>query len=155
MARWENNSETRPMALIALAKEHDPASLDVFREALVHLDPAVRFAALEALSVWGHPDKALPLLDAASQRDADPLLRVYAAGGMARLGAPEGLARLRTFLQDASWLVRCMAARYLGEYGTADDYRLLVSKIGGETGNDFVVAEYCIAALKLFPKTAT
>jgi hypothetical protein len=155
MARWDSDGETRAAALVVLAGVHDPANYDVFNEALVHLDLAVRFGALEALVVWGHSDKALPLLKAASEKDTEPILRVYAAAGVARLGDPDGLARLRVFLEDPSWLVRAMAARYLGEFGSADDYRLLVSRIGRETGNDFVVAECCIGALKLFPKTGT
>ena len=63
-----------------------------------------------------------------------------------------GLLRLRMALDSPSWLVKVMAAQYLGEYGASEDYDLLVSRIGRETSNDFVVAEYCIAALKLFPK---
>jgi hypothetical protein len=45
-----------------------------------------------------------------------------------------------------------MAARYIGEYGTAEDYDILVGRIGREQSNDFTAAEFCIAALKLFPK---
>jgi hypothetical protein len=152
VARWEKYSETRSAALIALAGARDLAHLDVFREAIAHRDPAVRFATLEALPLWGHDDKALPLLAAASERDPEPILRVYAAAGLLRLGDASGLPRLRAFLEDQSWLVRAMSARYLGEFGSADDYRTLVSRIPRETGNDFVAAEYCIAALKLFPK---
>ncbi len=152
LARWDSNPETRAAALVAVAKAQDARDLDVFREALVHLDPAVRFGAMEALLVWGHPEKSLPLLAAASEKDYEPILRVYAAAGLARLGDPAGLYRLRAFLSDGSWLVRAMAGRYLGDFGKAEDYDHLLSLIGREAGNDFVVAEYCIAALKLFPK---
>ncbi len=152
MARWDSNAETRAAALVALAGARDPAHLDVFKEAMVALDPAVRFGALEALLVWGHPDKATPLLSHVAERDYEPILRVYAAGGLARLGDPGGLLRLRAFLDDPAWLIRGMAARYLGDYGEGEDYGLLVSRIGRETTNDFVLAEHCIAALKLFPK---
>ena len=153
LARWDNNGETRANALVALAGLHDIAHFDIFREALVHLDPAVRFAALEALIVWGHPEKSMSLLSMATEREYEPILRVYAASGLARMEDPSGLLRLRAFLDDPSWLVRAMAARYLGDYGAAEDYRLMTSRIGREVSNDFVVAEYCIAALKLFPKT--
>lgn len=152
MARWDNHPETRAAALVAVARTQDLKDLRIFNEALVHLDPAVRFGALEALIVWGHPEKSLPLLAAASEKDYEPILRVYAAAGLARLGDTPGLHRLRAFLDNPSWLVRAMAARYIGEYGTAEDYDILVRRIGRETGNDFVIAEYCIAALKLFPK---
>jgi HEAT repeat protein len=152
LARWDADAETRAAALVALAGVHDAVHYDVFREALIHLDVAVRFGALEALLVWDHPEKSLPLLTQEADGDAEPILRVYAAGGLARLQDPSGLLRLRAFLDHNSWLVRAMAAQYLGDYGGAEDYDLLVSRIGQETANDFVVAEYCIAALKLFPK---
>ncbi|MFA6093428.1 MAG: HEAT repeat domain-containing protein [Elusimicrobiota bacterium] len=152
LARWDSNGETRSAALIALAGAHDPASLDVFRESIAHLDPAVRFGTLEALVLWGRPEKAKPLLAAAMEKDSEPILRVYAAAGLSRLGDPAGLVRLRGYLDDQSWLVRAMAVRYLGEFGTGDDYKLIVSRLGRETNNDFVSAEYCIAAIKLFPK---
>jgi HEAT repeat protein len=77
---------------------------------------------------------------------------VYAAAGLARLGDPAGLARLRQFLDDPSWLVKAMAAKYIGENGTAEDYTLLLNRLNGEMGNDFVVAEFCVSALKLYPK---
>lgn len=152
MARWDKDAESRAAALIALAGGHDLANLRIFNEALVHLDPAVRFGALEALTVWGHPREAMPLLAAASERDTEPLLRVYAAAGLARLGDVAGLHRLRQFLDEPSWLVKAMAAKYIGELGSAEDYDILLKRLDGEVGNDFVVAEYCVAALKLFPQ---
>lgn len=152
LARWDTDGETRAAAMIALAWAHDAAHYDVFREALLHLDPAVRFGALEALLIWDNPQRALPLLSGVAEREQEPILRVYASGVMARLGDPGGLLRLRSFLDHYSWLVRAMAASYLGEYGDASDYDLLASRIGRETANDFVTAEYCIAALKLYSK---
>lgn len=152
MARWNRDDESRSAALIALARWHDIAHLQIFNEALINLDPGVRFAALEALITWGHPREAEVLLAAAAEKDPEPILRVYAAAGLARLGDPAGLARLRLFLDDPSWLVKAMAAKYLGENGTAEDYTLLLNRLNGEMGNDFVVAEYCVSALKLYPK---
>lgn len=150
MARWDSAPETRSAALVALAQAEDPAHLPIFNEALVHLNPAVRFAALESLVLWNHPDKAIPLLKAASEKDSEPILRVYAAGGLARLDDPSGIEKLREFLNNGSWLVQAMAARSLGDHGTRADYDLLVSRMGNVQTNDFVLAEYCIAALKLF-----
>ena len=152
MARWHRDYESRAAALIALARWHDIAHLQIFNEALVHLDPGVRFAALESLVRWNHPRQAMVLLAAASEKDAEPILRVYAAAGLARLGDAAGLARLRLFLDDPSWLVRAMAAKYVGENGTAEDYTVLLNRLDGEVGNDFVVAEFCVSALKLYPK---
>lgn len=152
LSRWDRDGESRAAALIALAKTHDLKYLQVFNEALIHLDPAVRFGALEALVVFEHPREAMPLLAAASERDTEPLLRVYASAGLARMGDPAGLHRLRAFVGNQSWVVKAMAAKYLGELGTAEDYDLLRSRILSEVGNDFVVAEFCVSALKLWPK---
>jgi HEAT repeat protein len=152
MARWDRDDESRAAAMIALARWHDIAHLQIFNEALVHLNPGVRFAALEALITWNHPREAMVLLAAAAERDSEPILRVYAAAGLARLGDPAGMARLRLFLDDGSWLVKAMAAKYIGENGTAEDYSLLLNRMDGEMGNDFVVAEFCVSALKLYPK---
>lgn len=153
IARWDREGEARAAALIALARQGDAAHLQIFNEALINLDPGVRFGAMEALILWGHPTQAMPLLAAAAERDTEPLLRVYAAAGLVRLGDVAGLHRLRAFLDNPSWLVKAMAAKYLGDLGTAEDYHLLLDRIDREVQNDFVVAELCVAALKLFPKT--
>ena len=152
LSRWDRDGESRAAALIALARTHDLKYLQVFNEALIHLDPAVRFGALEALVVFEHPREAMPLLAAASERDTEPLLRVYASAGLARMGDVAGLHRVRAFLDNPSWVVKALAAKYLGELGTAEDYDALRSRISSEVGNDFVVAEYCVSALKLWPK---
>ncbi|MHB2026394.1 MAG: HEAT repeat domain-containing protein [Elusimicrobiota bacterium] len=152
LARWAGNTETRASALILLAQQHNPDDAAVFQEAINFIDPGVRFGALEALALWGHPQKSVPLLAAEATGDPEPVLRVVAAGSLARLGDDSGLHLLRGFLNNGSWLVRALAARYLGDYGTAEDYDLLVSRIDQEQGNDFVVAEDCVGALKLFPK---
>ncbi len=151
MARWDKG-EVRSAALVALSSAQDKAHLDIFREALVHIDPAIRFAAMEALILWGHPELARPLLFAAADKDFEPILRVYAAAGHARLKDARGRRKLRKFLDHNNWLVKAMAGRYLGDHGTAKDYHLLVARIGREQANDFVVAEFCIAALKLWGK---
>ena len=152
LARWDSNDETRAAALVAVARFQNAADLPIFKEALLHLHVSVRFGALEALQVWGHPEQATPLLVDEIAHDYEPILRVYAAGALARMGDSAALHRLRDNLDDPSWLVKAMSARFLGEVGTAEDYDILVSRIGREQTNDFVVAEYCIAALKLFPK---
>jgi HEAT repeat protein len=152
MSRWDNDDESRAAALLALARWHEIGYLQVFNEALVNPDPGIRFAALESLVVWNHPRQAEVLLAAAAEKDPQPILRVYAAAGLARLGDPAGLARLRLFLDDPDWLVKAMAARYIGENGTAEDYNTLLGRVDGEIDNDFVVAEFCVSALKLYPK---
>jgi HEAT repeat protein len=150
LARWDSNPEVRSAALVAVAGFGDVKHLGIFQEALVHLNAAVRFGAMEGLLLWGHPEMSGPLLAAAAERDYEPILRVYAAAGLARMADPRGLPKLRSYLDSPSWLVKAMAARYLGEYGASEDYYTLVSRIGREQNNDFVVAEYCVSALKLF-----
>src|SRR3989338_2822716 len=140
LSRWDRDGESRAAALIALARTHDLKYLQVFNEALIHLDPAVRFGALEALVVFEHPREAMPLLAAASERDTEPLLRVYAAAGLARMGDVAGLHRVRAFLDNPSWVVKAMAAKYLGELGTAEDYDTLLASADREDGNELDVA---------------
>jgi HEAT repeat protein len=152
IARWDANTQSRANALLALARWHEYGDMQVFNEALVHIDPGVRFAAMEALVVWNHKREAMALLGAASDRDPEPILRVYAAACLARLGDAAGFARLRQDLDDASWVVKSMAAKYLGDFGTAEDYSVILKRIDAEAGNDFVVAEFCVSALKLYPK---
>jgi HEAT repeat protein len=152
IARWDANAESRANALIAVARAHEYGDMQIFNEALVHIDPGVRFAAMEALVVWNHKREAEALLGAAADRDPEPILRVYAAAGLTRLGDPAGLARLRQALDDPSWIIKSMAAKYIGDFGTAEDYTILLNRIDGEVGNDFVVAEFCVSALKLYPK---
>ncbi|MEQ1918458.1 MAG: HEAT repeat domain-containing protein [Elusimicrobiota bacterium] len=110
-------------------------------------DPAFRAQLLD-LSRWDRDGESR----AASERDTEPLLRVYAAAGLARMGDAAGLHRVRAFLDNPSWVVKAMAAKYLGELGTAEDYDNLLARVDREVGNDFVVAEYCVSALKLWPK---
>lgn len=154
LARWERSAEVRGTALVALARLKDLADERTLNEALAHRDPAVRFGAMEALLAWGHPEKAVPLLKLAAEHDAQPLLRVYAAGGAARLGDAAGREKLRGFLNSPEWTARAMAARYLGDYGEDRDYEMLLERLDREGSNEFVSAEYAIAALKLFVRKA-
>lgn len=154
LARWERSAEVRATALIALARLKDLQDERTLNEALAHSDPAVRFGAMEALLSWGQPQKAVQYLRLAAQHDVQPLLRVYAAGGMARLGDAEGLERLRALLDSPEWMVRAMAARYLGDYGEQSDYERFLARLDREGANEFVAAEYAVAALKIFSRGA-
>jgi len=153
VTRWDGAPEIRADALVTLAGiPRDLSQFAIYREALMHLDPGVRFGAIEGLGNWGKREQAAPLLTGSADRDSEPILRVQAAAELARLGDPSGLDRLRGFLDNPSWLVKAMAARYLGDLGTGADYDLMVTRLPRETANDFVTAEICIAAIKLFPK---
>ncbi|OIO08211.1 MAG: hypothetical protein AUJ52_08735 [Elusimicrobia bacterium CG1_02_63_36] len=154
-ARWERSMEVRSTALIALARMGDLKDERTLHEAMAHLNPVVRFGGMEALANWGYPDKAIPLLKLASENDPQTVLRVYAAGMMARLENSEGREKLRAYLDHADWVVRAMAAHYLGDYGEAADYDRVLARLDAQAANDFVSAEFAIAALKLFAKGAS
>jgi HEAT repeat protein len=151
-ARWESTPEIRAVALIALAEKQDPNSKKYFREALNNPKPEVRFMALEALQIWNQPE-SVELYKYAVKSDPAPLLQVYAAQALAKAGDPEGLEVLRKHVGDGDWLTSAMACRYIGDFGTGDDYDLVLDRMTqGQTINNFVKAEAAIAALKLFPK---
>ncbi|MFH2202289.1 MAG: HEAT repeat domain-containing protein [Elusimicrobiota bacterium] len=160
MARWAREPEVRTTALIGLARFHNPEDYAVFHEAVAHNHPAIRFGTLEALMVWADGgkhaaelrQKALPLLTVAWQNDIEPVLRVFCAQALARLGDTSGLDKLRDFLGSQNWLVRANAARYLGDFGEGKDYHTFVRLLDTEK-DPFILAEYAIAALKLFPKS--
>ena len=150
-ARWERNPDIRSAALIAMAARRQPDSKRYLDEALNNPQPEIRFAALEALQVWGQPE-AKDLYVRAVRSDREAIIRIYAAQALAKMGDPLGLETLRNELQSGSWLACAMAARYLGDVGTGDDYDLVLDRMVREQTNDFVKAETAIAALKLFPK---
>jgi len=151
LARWERNPEIRAVALLAMAGRKEEKQLAYFREALVNVDPEVRFAALEALELWDLPP-AKEEFSRVIRQDLSPLIRVYAAQALGRRVDPLGLETLRKELESADWLARAMAARYLGDLGSGEDYDRLLNRLSTEQNNDFVSAEIAIAALKLFPK---
>ena len=152
-AYYDQNSQTRSAAMILLAQRQDINDKPVFDQALQFFDHSVRFGAMEALAVWGHPSTAIHMLNSYRKQENIPILKIYAATMMARLGSDRGLAALRDSLQNnGSWVVQAMAARALGNYGSAQDYDTMISLISQASQNDFLLAEYCVAALKLFPK---
>lgn len=152
--QWESIPDIRAVALISMAAKHDPGSQRYFETALNSPKPEIRFAGLEALQVWGLP-AAQNLYAKTIKSDTAPLIRIYAAQALARLGDPAGLEELRKDLDGGSWLASAMAARYLGDLGTGEDYDLVLDRMTREHNNNFVKAETAIAALKLFPKKSS
>ncbi len=150
-ARWVGGRRARSEGLLLLASRKNPEHFKYFREALLDKDVALQFAALEALAAWDLPDALPALLDAAN-RGWSPLTRVFAAQAAYRRGAPEGRRKLLDFLSSADWFTRALAARYLGDLGQGTDADLVISRIGQERGNNFALAEFCIAGLKLLAK---
>jgi HEAT repeat protein len=151
VVQWSRDPEVRAEAITTLASFYDPSHKKFLKEALLDSKVGIRFAAVEALQLWGQPE-AVPLLQQTMQRDWSPLMRVFAAQAVLSMGDTNGLAVLYKELNNESWVVRAMAARYIGDYGKPDDYELLVRYLRRETKNDYVIAELSISALKLISK---
>ena len=150
-ARFQSGQRSRSESLLVLSVQKNPEHLKIFKEALLDRDVAIQFAAVECLQAWNLPE-ALPLLLNASERDWSPLVRVFSAQAILRMGAPEGREQLIKFLTDQNWLMRAMAARYLGDLGKPEDADLLLGRIAAERDNNFVLAELCLAGLKLWSR---
>lgn len=153
VARWVSNPWVRWEGLLGVAAAHNPEDLKFFREALLDPNLGIQFSGVEAFQLWGRPE-AVPLLLEAAQRGSSPLLRVYAAQAALRMGDARGRDRLLELLRDSNWVARAMAAQYLGDLGRPEDAELLIGRIGPEQDKRFVLAEVCIAALKLSAKRA-
>jgi HEAT repeat protein len=149
IARFQSGQRSRSESLLVLAAQKNPDHLKYFKEALLDRDVAIQFAAVECLQAWNLPE-ALPLLVNASKQDWSPLVRVFSAQAILRMGAPEGRDQLIKGLRDTNWLIRAMSARYLGDLGKPEDADLLIGRIAAERDNNFVLAELCLAGLKLW-----
>jgi HEAT repeat protein len=79
-------------------------------------------------------------------------MQIYAAQALLSLGDQSGIPILWKYMDHDSWVVRAMAARYLGDYGQPDDYVKINSYLNRETRNDYVMAELCLASLKLISR---
>lgn len=150
-ARFQSGQRARSESLLVLSVQKNPDHFKIFKEALLDRDVAVQFAAIEALEAWNLPE-ALPLLLNASERDWSPLVRVFSAQAILRMGDPKGRDQLIKCLTDQNWLMRAMAARYLGDLGKPEDVDLLLGRIAAERDHDFVLAELCLAGLKLWSR---
>ncbi|MBV9080282.1 MAG: HEAT repeat domain-containing protein, partial [Elusimicrobia bacterium] len=152
LAQFSHSTRIRSEALVTLGEFSDPADFQRFQLAISDTDVAIRFAAVEALQKWGRPG-AVDLLRLEVQRPWSPLMQVFAAQALVSLGDKSGIAVLIKALDDNSWIVRAMAARYLGDRASGDDFDTVFSALTREgSRNDFVSAELCIASLKLLAK---
>lgn len=150
-ARFDSGRRARSESLLVLAAQKNPAHLKYFREALLDHDVSIQFSAVEALEAWGLPE-ALPLLLEASEKSWSPLIRVFSAQCALRMGAAQGRDQLLKFLTVQDWLMRALAARYLGDLGKPEDLDLMLDRIAAERDQPFVLAELCIAGLKLWSR---
>lgn len=152
LVQWAGQKKVRSEALVALGSFADPDDVGYFNTALADKDVGIRCAVIEALQVW-RLDPARDLLKTALNSPWSPVPRLLAAQALLSMGDQSGLTVLYKGLDDRSWIVRAMSARYLGDYADPKDYQRLVSAMNNETQNDFVIAETAIAALKLVSKT--
>lgn len=104
----------RQVAAGALGRLGSAKAAGALAGALKDPSAPVRREAVKALGIIGTDAAQLkPLLE-----DADPMVRLYAAAGLAKLGdgSGEGAAIALLAHEDAS--VRAMAANHLGDFGT-------------------------------------
>ena len=146
----QSGSRVKFFALIALAHNHDLSNLGLFQNALRSTVPSERFAAAEALSVWGLPD-AISILLGVSKLDTSAVVKIFAAQTVLRLGEPMGKDVLISLLNSDDWVVRAMAMRYLGEMVNSSDYSRILAYFSMET-KQLVQAEMCSALLRLHIK---
>lgn len=149
--QWARNPRVRAEAIITLAGFSDPRHKKLLKSAILDGKVGIRFAGVEALQRWNQPE-AMDLLKLAMTRDWSPFMQIYAAQALLSLGDRDAIQILWKYLDHDSWLVRAMAARYLGDFGDPTDYDKLILRLGKETKNNFVTAELAIAALKLISK---
>lgn len=150
MAREAKSPNIRSFALGALAYSRDRNHLYLFQEALKSPEFQDRFAALEALEIWGYED-AIPTLIGVYKLESEPVLKVYAAQAILRLGNPLGKDFLIQSLDENDWVPKAMAFRYLGEMGNSNDFYKILSYLGGQY-KTFVQAELTSSLLRLYPK---
>ncbi|MBI4677386.1 MAG: HEAT repeat domain-containing protein [Elusimicrobia bacterium] len=141
------NVQVRAAAMVALAYAKDQRYLPLFQDGLRDTNVTVRFAAVESLLILGGPSARFPLMNAARD-DLSPAVRVYAGQGLWRIGDPYGREILLRHYQDQDWMVRAMAAQYLGELGSGEDYRKLMVQLSMET-HPAVKVELASALLNL------
>lgn len=151
MVQWSRDPKVRAEAIITLASLYNPAHKKYFKEAILDSKIGIRFAAVEALELWNQ-EGAIDLLKMSMGRDWSPFMQVFSAQALLSMGDQSGLPVLWKGIEHNSWVVRAMAARYLGDYANADDYAKIVDYLNKEDRNDYVAAEMCIAALKLISK---
>jgi len=149
LVQWSELDDVRSEALVTLAHFSDPKDYIYFETALRENEGVgIRLAAIEALQKWGLPE-GWGLLEKSMRDPWSPLAQVLAAQALVSLGDSSGLKVLFDHLDHRSWIIRAMAARYLGDYADPDDYKKLFRAFSRERQNNFVLAELAIAVLKL------
>lgn len=152
LSQWSGNDRVRAEALTTAASFSDPDDLQYIQTALADQNSTgLRLAAIEALELWGLPE-GRSYLKSLMTNPWSPLARVLSAKAILAQGDESGLPVLRQLIADRSWIIRAMAAHYLGDYGRAEDFKTVLTALNQETQNNFAMAEFAIASLKLLPK---
>jgi HEAT repeat protein len=120
-----NDSDQRvlPSVLASLVKVRAPTAAAMMLDRLTADDPAVRAAAAAAVAELKPANGARALADAyqRGQRDPTYIARAAALAALARYGAGDAQAVLRTALSDKDWAVRVRAATLLKELDPSSD----------------------------------
>ncbi|MEK7857687.1 MAG: HEAT repeat domain-containing protein [Elusimicrobiota bacterium] len=145
--RQGSNVQTRAAAMVALAYTRDLRYLGLFQGALIDQNVTVRLGALESLLILGSPAVQFQVANAARD-DRSPVMQIYAAAGLWRMGDVTGREILLRMARHTDWFLRAMAVRYLGELGGAEEYRKLMQQLTFEP-NASVKAELVSALLNL------
>jgi hypothetical protein len=145
----DHNPLVRATALNALAYSRNDDDYYLIEDALGSTNATLKMGAMEAVEV-GRFQAAIPTLVSIANADPSPALQVYALKILCQFGNDTGHSLLITRIGDPDWPARAMAFWYLGRYGNNDDYTMILSRLPTET-NPFVLAEICLAALRLAP----
>jgi HEAT repeat protein/cyclophilin family peptidyl-prolyl cis-trans isomerase len=119
----DSDQRVLPSVMTSLVKLRAPIAPALMIERLKADDPAVRAAAAAAVAEL-KPAGGAPALAAAyelAQRDATYIARAAALAALAKYGAADAEAVLRTALSDKDWAVRVRAAALLKDLDPSSD----------------------------------
>jgi len=108
IAREGKNPDVRSFGLIALAYSKDRSHLGLFQNALRSEHVADRFAAVEAMEIWGY-EEAISILVGVTKLDTSPFVRVFAAGAILRMGDLLGKDFLRIYHGSETMIPRILS----------------------------------------------
>jgi HEAT repeat protein len=106
--------EYRVKALYALGRWGNPASIDLIRRLLPHLEETERVRAIDALGRLGTQDALEGILEYAD--DESIFVREFVIRALGRIATPEARAKLREIERsDPVNHVRALASKYLSQ----------------------------------------
>ncbi len=96
-----DDADVRKLVIAALAAIGDPTARRPLVEALDDHDPNIRAAAVEALGVLGGSQEIDRLIEVASRREEEVLVRLSALRSLSRMEAGVGVSRLTSALDES------------------------------------------------------